>query len=197
VKKNWKKPKSKKPKLREVSREQLDQILEQAAQGALGPEALETLHEAVETLCFLQQAIQAKSASIGRLRHLLFGPSTEKTQKVLGKAEAQSQGPKDSAAAPASRAHDPGSTQSGMPSPHGAERPVRKGHGRNGAEDYVGARRVQIPHDSLHHKDRCPGCETGKLYIQDDPRHLLRIVGMAPLSATVYELERLRCLSLR
>ena len=33
----------------------------------------------------------------------------------------------------------------------------------------------------------------GKVYPQKDPRTLVRIVGQAPLAATVYELDRLRC----
>jgi hypothetical protein len=41
--------------------------------------------------------------------------------------------------------------------------------------------------------DHCPGCEKGRVYAQQDPRVLVRIAGQAPLTATVYELERLRC----
>jgi transposase len=41
--------------------------------------------------------------------------------------------------------------------------------------------------------DSCPGCEKGKVYPQKEPRTLVRIVGQAPLQATVYELGRLRC----
>src|SRR5713101_7814558 len=33
----------------------------------------------------------------------------------------------------------------------------------------------------------------GKVYVQKEPRPLVRIVGQAPLAATVYELEQLRC----
>ena len=33
----------------------------------------------------------------------------------------------------------------------------------------------------------------GKVYPQKEPRTLVRIVGQAPLAATVYELDRLRC----
>ncbi len=32
-----------------------------------------------------------------------------------------------------------------------------------------------------------------KVYEQQEPRQLVRIVGQAPLTATVYELQRLRC----
>ncbi len=41
--------------------------------------------------------------------------------------------------------------------------------------------------------DPCPGCEKGKVYPQKEPRMLVRVVGQAPLAATVYELDRLRC----
>jgi transposase len=68
-----------------------------------------------------------------------------------------------------------------------------KGHGRNGASSYTGAQKVAIPHPQLHAGDPCPGCEKGKVYPQKEPRTLVRIVGQAPLAATVYELDRLRC----
>ena len=67
------------------------------------------------------------------------------------------------------------------------------GHGRNGASSYTGAKKVAVPHPELHAGDACPGCEKGKVYPQKEPRTLVRIVGQAPLAATVYELDRLRC----
>jgi hypothetical protein len=67
------------------------------------------------------------------------------------------------------------------------------GHGRNGASSYTGAKTVDVPHPDLHTGDACPGCEKGKVYPQKEPRTLVRIVGQAPLAATVYELDRLRC----
>jgi transposase len=41
--------------------------------------------------------------------------------------------------------------------------------------------------------DRCPLCLKGKLYPFGEPGVEVRIVGRAPLDATVYELEKLRC----
>ena len=46
---------------------------------------------------------------------------------------------------------------------------------------------------SLHGGDACPECQKGKVNLFSDPAVLVRIVGMAPLSATVYEQEGLRC----
>ena len=67
------------------------------------------------------------------------------------------------------------------------------GHGRNGAEAYRGARKVKIEHSWLQSGNRCPGCEKGKLYGLSTPAVLIRVVGQAPLAATVYELAKLRC----
>jgi len=67
------------------------------------------------------------------------------------------------------------------------------GHGRNSAAAYRGAEKVPIHHAKLSHGDRCPECARGNVYAQKEPKALVRIVGQAPLAATVYELERLRC----
>ncbi len=73
--------------------------------------------------------------------------------------------------------------------------PPSPGHGRNRAGAFGGARwKVDIPHQDLKHGDRCPECESkGNVYGQKEPKVLVRIVGQAPLAATVYSLERLRC----
>ncbi len=67
------------------------------------------------------------------------------------------------------------------------------GHGRNGAEAFSSARQVKIAHQKLNHGDRCPECGRGHVYEQKEPKVLVRIVGQAPVAATVYSLARLRC----
>src|SRR5579863_2340546 len=74
-----------------------------------------------------------------------------------------------------------------------ADSPPSPGHGRNGAGAFGGARKVDIPHQDLKHGERCPECGKGNVYGQKEPKVLVRIVGQAPLAATVYSLERLRC----
>jgi len=96
--------------------------------------------------------------------------STEKTSAVIDRPESAAEKPAQS-------------TDTG-------EKP---GHGRNPASAFTGARKVEIAHGQLKHGDGCPECRRGKVYTQKEPRALVRIVGQAPLSATVYELERLRC----
>jgi transposase len=73
------------------------------------------------------------------------------------------------------------------------QKPEPAGHGRNGAAAFTGANRTAVPHDTLHSGDACPGCGEGKVYRQKEPATLIRIIGQAPLKATVYEMERLRC----
>ena len=67
------------------------------------------------------------------------------------------------------------------------------GHGRNSAAAFTGANRVAIAHATLHAGDLCPECRQGKVYRQKEPATLVRFVGQAPLEATVFEMERLRC----
>jgi len=66
--------------------------------------------------------------------------------------------------------------------------PPPAGHGRNSAAAFTGGDKVEVPHQSLKHGDRCPECGQGNVYVQREPRVLVRIVGQAPLAATVYSL---------
>jgi hypothetical protein len=78
--------------------------------------------------------------------------------------------------------------------PDNSERRTSKGHGRNSADAYTGARKVVIRHAHLTSGDACPECDRGRVYTQRQPKMLVRVVGQAPVEATVYEMERLRCL---
>jgi transposase len=66
-----------------------------------------------------------------------------------------------------------------------------KGHGRKSAGAYTGARKITIP-SPLKTGDRCPQCEKGKVY-PTEAGMTVRITGNAPLDATVWEMEKLRC----
>jgi transposase len=158
-----------------VDLQELEGILERA-EAALSEEDCERLRGAVDTLVFLTLELEKKGVSIQRLRRLLFGASTEKTSRVMG-TDARSGEPKG---------QDGGKKK-------GEKGKKRPGHGRNGVDAFPEAERVDVPHDELSHRDRCPKCGRGKVYVQREPASLLRITGMAPLQAKVYELERLRC----
>jgi len=67
------------------------------------------------------------------------------------------------------------------------------GHGATELRPTPGAKKVTVPHSTLHTGDACPGCEKGKVYPQKEPRTLVRIVGQAPLAATCTSSTGLRC----
>ena len=77
--------------------------------------------------------------------------------------------------------------------PSSSDKIPRKGHGRKGADAFTAAEQVGVEHADLKHGAPCPECPKGKVYLQKHPKTLVRIVGRAPLQATVYSLERLRC----
>ena len=188
------KPKGPKAQRRELRLDEIKAIVERA-KPALSAGDHATLAQAVDTLVFLTQELEAKGTTIDRLRRMLFGASTEKMSNIFGDAQRP-----DGQAADAGSPAQGGSPAAGAPAgapgaPAGqpADKPKPPGHGRNGAKAYVGADRIPVPHDKLHPGDLCPACQKGKLYRLPQPAVLLRIRAMAPLLASCYELERLRC----
>jgi hypothetical protein len=159
----------------EVNFEELAALKERARQGPLGEEDYRRLEAAIEALRQLIDMIGDKDTTISGLRALLEKPSTEKTSKVLEQAGL-------------------GSTpKGGSSTPTSARAKPKPGHGRNGAAAYREARHIPVKHAALTPGDRCPRCLKGKVYRQKNPALRIRVVGQAPIEATVYELERLRC----
>ena len=165
------------PQRREVNPAVLARILE-ALRGNVGEEDFEILKAALETLVFLTLELERKDATLGRLRRWLFGASTERTDQVCPEPEV--------ATAPAAE---------GAPEQPTEKPPRRKGesHGRNGRKDFPGAQRVKVPIEGLKSGDPCPECPNGKVYPLPEPKVLIRVKGMAPIDATIFELERMRC----
>jgi transposase len=172
---------------RELKLEELDAILERARSSPLLGEEYEKLKAAMDTLAFLTAELQSNKTSLARLRKLLFGASTERTSQVLGNSHAEREG------APGEGAKTDSAQESGEQRAEQRAKEKRPGHGRNGAAAYVGAQKVEVPHASMQAGDGCPCCTKGKVYCLRQPAALVRITGMAPLGATVYECERLRC----
>ena len=162
----------------DMDREELNQLVERA-RAALSQEDYRKVKGMAEALTYLTDLVGDQQTTIRDLRELMFPASTEKTEAVLKQAGVE----------PTSKSSN---DQTGAEKPK-AQNPKPPGHGRNGAEEYRNAQRVQVAHASLKHGDRCPGCQKGKVYEQQEPWRLVRIVGQAPLTATVYELQSLRC----
>lgn len=158
----------------DLSMSDLAVILEHA-KAALSETEFATLNGAMQTLAFLTRELEKKSVSIQRLKHLLFGASTETTAKVI-----QAVGKSGPTPAGDATGGDPVAAKS-------------KGHGRNAAEAYVAARRVRVELEHMRSGDACPTCRKGTVYAGGEPGRIVRLTGQVPIGGTVYELEKLRC----
>ena len=168
----------------------LDQIT-----AALGDEMARPFRQLLDWYICLLGLLREKKISLGRLRRMLFGARTEKSDNVLP-STAQSSGEVDPAAAePATSDQDAAAgppAPAGNAAPHPSARRRRPGHGRIPASEYTGCAQVLVTHASLHPGDPCPDCG-GTVYRQSDWSPVVRLKGQAPVTGQVYQLERLRC----
>jgi transposase len=165
-----------KPHRIEITAQEVEALIERGEQRSFGDQDYPIVVAVLRNYFTLDQAYQEKLFAIGRLLNRVFGHRTEKAREVL----------KD----PCPEKHPPSPSASAE-----SESPKEKskGHGRNGVSAYQGAQKVCVPHSCYKAGDPCPFCPQGKLYPFYEPGVEVRIVGKAPLEATVYELEKLRC----
>lgn len=168
------KGKSPQPRRIDLTPDQMQDLLKRV-KDRMEDRDYEVISAMTETIQVLSQALEEKTTSIKRLLRYLFGAPTETAKNILPEDDSGSQG--------------------SLPSRDSEkeEKPRPKGHGRNGASSYTGAPRVKIPHPTLKSGDPCSLCLKGKVYELSLPSLVVRIVGTAPLQATVFELARLRC----
>jgi len=179
----------------ELDMDHLEEILRRVEAKELHADDYEKIRAVIESYVYLTQAVGDKNTTIRRLRQMLFGAKTEKTATVVGRG--------NEAEAPASLGNDAptasaqeGDAKATLATNAGAEAQSdsqASGHGRNGAEAYTGAEKIEVPHPSLQPGDPCPKCEEGTVYETGRPGVLVRLVGRAPVGAKVYYLQKLRC----
>ena len=162
--------------------DQLDELLKRAESGSLQESDIELIKGMAECIAMLSQAVDDKASSVKKLLRMIFGAKTEKKENVLNDNEK-----KDS-----SKGDDQTDQEStGAKDADGKRQGSNKG--KNGAEKYTGADTVEIEHPELKAGDSCPECTDGKLYKNSASGVEIRVTGSAPLRATVYKLEKLRC----
>jgi len=132
--------------------------------GCLPPAHYARVQAMTELLPELLLLLEQKSMSIGRLRQLVFGATTESSRNVCG-----------------------------GPPKEPTRKAKRRGHGRRGQHTYTGAVRVPVPHPTHQHGDGCPGCGKGKLRRQKQPATAVTVSAQPPVGAEIHEMERLRC----
>lgn len=174
------------PQRIQVTMDDLEAIVERTRLAALNTDDHQKLKAAVDTLAYLTQQLESDRVELKRLKKWLFGPKSEKKRDVVP--------PKPATAGGETQAAEASPDKQDEAKDKGEAKPPRPGHGRNGAADYPGATTVKVPLDSLKPGQVCSKCCKGKLYEPScGPAVMVRVVGRAPLQATVYERERLRC----
>jgi hypothetical protein len=171
-----------------LNQEEGEALIERLERDALTSEDRRVLVQLIRLYFWLLFALQEARFSLKRLRRLVFG---DKRNKRQNSSRGGSSGPGEdddpSATTGGAEAH-PGSAPRG----HEACGEHRAGHGRQGAETYVGAERVVCRHETLAVGERCPVCGRGRLY-RFPAGVEMRLDGNALVSAIRYELEKLRC----
>jgi len=172
----------KSPKRIDLNLDQVDALLKRVESGSLKEGDSEIIKAMAETIHLLSQVVDEKATSIRRLLRMLFGPGTEKLENVIKNRDKNKSG-------------SAGSNTSGQNPSDKKNKPDQKpkGHGRNGAADYTGADQIKVPHATLKPGDKCIACLKGKVYEMPVPAVIVRITGKAPLHATVYQMQKLRC----
>ena len=185
-----------KPTIIELDMDKLEELLRRLDAKELDADDYETIKAVIGAYVHLFHLVGDKDTTIRRLRQILFGAKTEKTSAVIAglksvesaseSAEAESV-PESPAAAEveASAKADAQSDSEASSEGHG--------HGRNGADAFTGAEKIEVRHESLAPGDPCPKCEEGTLYDTGRPGVVVRLVGQAPVKAIVSYLQKLRC----
>jgi len=177
------------PEIVTVDSTQLDEVLRRVDE-SLDEKDSALIRAVFESYAYVTDLVEDKNTSIQRLRKLFFGARTEKTKAVVGREVEKPTSPSQSGAA------RPSELTAGDTDPEAANgagnEPAVPGHGRNGADAYRAAERVDVTHPSLSAGDACPACGQGTVY-EKAPGVVVRITGQPPLAATIYSLQKLRC----
>jgi transposase len=159
----------------QISLSELEAIIERSETEPLNEQERQTLLDVSQTLHYLTEQLDQKRVSIARLKKLLFGAPTEKLDTLTDK-----------------NSEDDPNQDPDQPDDEKTKKKT-KGHGRNGADAYTDAEIVKVSHETLKPGDPCPDCDTGTVYECKIPGRIIRVTGQAPLTAKVYELQKLRC----
>lgn len=159
--------KNKGPEIISIDAAQLEDLLVQLQQHLPAP-LFETAAAMLRTLQWVMGLIEKKNTTLGRLQRMIFGAKTEKTRNLFAG---------NGAAADSGKAKKPA-----------------KGHGRNGAGKYSGARRVSVPHPHLKPGDPCPERCNDKARLRElAPSLIVRVMAQPIIQATIFGLQVLRC----
>jgi hypothetical protein len=186
------------PQIFEVSAEALQSTMRRLTAKRFNDADCDLTNKVFQSYTYLLNLLQLKDLSLRRLRKIVFGAGSEKTEAVIGKGKGKGKGAAAGTTSASNAPNEEDSTESTADtapetSPDNQASKPPKGHGRNGADAYRGAPTIDVPHQSLQPGDACPDCGKGTVYETPPPGVLVRITGQAPVAAKVYKLQKLRC----
>ncbi len=146
-----------------LSPEQGESLIERLEHDACTPEDRQILVHVLRLYFWLIFALQESKLSLKRLRIIIFGKPNKRRKRNSGSAgdavasggDADSEGSDGHPGEPADATTAEPSEAGEMDSDSGDDS-KRPGHGRLGADAYVGAERVECRHEDLAPGDRCP-----------------------------------------
>ena len=174
----------KSPKRVEFTIEHLEQLRSRIISNTLTEDDRQLLPGLLDSIVWLGRELEEKKISIKRLRRV-FGIITESTKNLLKKLKTnkEDEAEKKDTDKPKDSSDKDNDTK-------------KKGHGRNGVDAYWGAKKVRVEHPTLKPGDICSACHKSKLYEVKDKNHpgiVIRVTGNAPLTATAYDVQTLKC----
>ena len=149
------------PEILEVSFQQIDDLLDRAESNTLRAEDLELMRKILLSYHQFFRMVEDKNTTIARLRKLLFGSMSEKSNQVMGDSQGDADDDAEDSATDSDSPLDDGDDAAlGLPAAATSEEPSESsaGHGRYGADDYLGAEQVKCQHSELAAGDSCPEC---------------------------------------
>lgn len=198
------------PSIVDIDWKDVEELLQQA-EALLPSNLFELLRLLVDNFDKITKLVRKHGTTIARLRRLFGLSGSEKLANVLPPVPPPSAGPGGADTTPgkldendvrpaddnAGAEADSDKDNAGAKPPESTEKPKEKakvkGHGRVPASAYRAATHIPVPHATLHPGAPCPHCHRGKMYRLKEPAPYIRIFGQAPLSATCWDCERMRC----
>jgi transposase len=159
----------------ELTKEEYEGLMKRLENDSLTSEDKEVIRSGLKGLVWITEEIFEGRLKMKKLQRLLFGPGTEKRSEIIKEPQEGNN-------------NKEGSSSSTVP----AKKIRGNNNGKNGVEDYPGARIVEMPVKDNKAGDRCPLCGKGNLY-EMESGSFIHVKGSAPLNATVFVQQKLRC----
>ncbi len=165
---------------------EIEALIARLRHGSLAQQDTLLIERLLRLLLRLIHIVEQKNTSISRLKRMLFGPGADQRTDIAPTSNTSVNDAPSAGDEPS-----PPTAPETTPTEKSAR---RRGHGRQSAAAYTGARRVACANPELTVGDQCPSrpC-SGHLYDTKAPAMFIRLEGRPIISATQYEQQVLRC----